>query len=384
MRKIKTYREELESESINKLSPKTTKAVDGLIKAGNFDAAIKMVLTASGLKNRLPTGFERYIVYEPKLAEKCRKRVGKSPEAADCDKVRGETGWLYRRGFGRDVVMRIGPKAFESVPILYSTIYHEYVHVKQYRSFGHGPRKGAKEVEAYFFELKRAGVTGIAKDIKEILGVFGNLRKYYRALKASEKTTYKKDYDWAREEVLRLVTKNLKSIADLKKLFVALAVAESFLKDVGSELKPKGKADLRALIRSRYKTLFLPEAARIRKLRTAPDSPLDWYTLKTCFQGLSDADKFTLAPRYEGALLMLFNRLVRSIMKLKPRPASEKRSLFVDPLRLPTLKRTLIELYGDLTKARKSKRPMAATVRARLKTRYVKALKRLNKVIAAH
>jgi len=309
------------------------------------------------------------MLYEPLLVEKCKKRKKAAARKA-CDTIRGQTIKDFRKPLGRDIRVEIGPKAFESVSILYSTLYHEYVHVRQRTSFGGGPGKLASEVEAYFFELKQAVVTGIAADIKEVTGNFGNLRKVYLDLKGPEKTKYKKDYDWALHKTLRLLLKKIREEKNPSELSLHLAIADDFRGKVGRELSAKENAALTTLSQSKYKEYFIAESERISSLKKPVESPLDWYNLKSSYEKLSKSDKKTMHSRYVKAFRVMFKKLVQSIMKWKPGTSSVTGVDIFRKLELSKRKNTLERLFADLPAGLKSK----------LKPQYEIVLKHLEKV----
>jgi hypothetical protein len=244
------------------------------------------------------------------------------------------------------------------------------VHVRHRTSFGGGPGKLASEVEAYFFELKRAAVTGIAADIKEVTGNFGNLRKVYLDLKGPEKTKYKKDYDWALHETLRLLMKKIREEKNPSELSLHLAIADDFRSKVGRELSAKDNAALTKLSQSKYKEYFIAETERIYSLKKPVESPWDWYNLKTSYEKLSESDKKIMHSRYVKVFRVMFRKLVRSIMKWKPGTSSVTGVDIFRKLELSKRKNTLQRLYADLP----------AGLKSELKPQYEIALKHLEKV----
>jgi hypothetical protein len=106
----------------------------------------------------------------------------------------------------KDIEVKIGEGFFDNLPLLYSTVRHEFVHVQQIRNdyLGYLPHsvyplgvadpnigkdKGPGEVEAYLWEMEHVANTGLAdpSDLRSVLK-FG-LEKYGAANK-SDKTTF--------------------------------------------------------------------------------------------------------------------------------------------------------------------------------------------------
>lgn len=157
--KSSTYREELWERPPIALASGITEELSTLIKdKKRRQDAIDKIIRES--KMQFPEGFP--VRYNPALDD------------ANC------------AGTTSSMEVEIGPKCFDSVSLLYSTIYHEYVHVKQ-RSAQKATKttefesieKAKREVEAVFFGLQGARVTGIAKNFCEVAAHFEYLQSNY-------------------------------------------------------------------------------------------------------------------------------------------------------------------------------------------------------------
>jgi hypothetical protein len=223
-RKIKTHREELENEALEKLPPNSVIEIKALIASEQFKKAIDKTIEESNLKNLINEETRKRISYEEKLEKLCRSSAKKEDEKKECGQIEGRTVTYIR---DKITVIQIGPKAFESVSTLYSTLYHEHVHYTQDHSFD-GPRdKNEKEVEAYYFNLKHAESTGIASDSFKVIDTFGNIREYYYK---TDKKKYKKDYEWSKKETMRLLIKNINKTGDLIDYSVLKTFRDELLK----------------------------------------------------------------------------------------------------------------------------------------------------------
>lgn len=89
----------------------------------------------------------------------------------------GQTTWRENRdtGRGENLQIRLGPKAFYSVPMLYSTLRHEYVHVVQALN---NPRwhltpttRGLGEFQAYVKQIGEARQSGLFADRERMLQI---------------------------------------------------------------------------------------------------------------------------------------------------------------------------------------------------------------------
>jgi len=361
-----TYREKLQSGKIRGLPTALVNKLETVIKnpaRTKRQAAIDEVLKVSGLKALLPAIVGNTMLYEPDLVEKCKRRAT-GAEKAKCNTLNGRTIKYRLVPSGRNVRVEIGPNAFDSVAELYSTLYHEYVHVQQRTSISGGPRKDASEVEAYSLELKHAGITGIAGDIVAVVGAFNNLRQYYLKLKSTERQTYAKDYSSGRYRMYQLILKHVQGTQDPFALGLALQCAKDFLKDVGQELESKDRTTLAAAVQKENKRLFLSEADRISKLSQAPDYVSDWHNLKASYAELPDSDKKKLLLKYDGVLARLFGLLVKSIANLKAKTSRLKEPLFTR-MELRDKQRVLRSLYGD----------MSSQLQRKLRRRYERASK---------
>lgn len=87
----------------------------------------------------------------------------------------GQATWRENRDTGRaeNLQIRLGPKAFYSVPMLYSTLRHEYVHTVQALN---NPRwhlaattRGLSEFQAYVLQILEARRTGVFADRERML-----------------------------------------------------------------------------------------------------------------------------------------------------------------------------------------------------------------------
>src|SRR2546423_11740118 len=103
------------------------------------------------------------------------------------DAITTPPGWDYIKERARPANVRVGVKAFSSVPYLYSVIIHEYQHVLWHQKLDNqkigeqeheGEKRGGgrytSEVEAYTYELLHAEESGLSKLPEKIAGVWGN------------------------------------------------------------------------------------------------------------------------------------------------------------------------------------------------------------------
>jgi hypothetical protein len=170
------------------LGPEKTAKVEALIKNKNAQEAIDLVVANAGVSsgNKI----------DPTLLLDGKFKFDPAITAEDA--ITTPPGWDYLKNKAEPVKVRVGAKAFSSVPYLYSVIIHEYRHVlwgqdlknQEIGRISHEEgRKGGgqytDEVEAYTYELLHAEESGLSKLPEKIAGVWGDLNEEFWTLDAA-------------------------------------------------------------------------------------------------------------------------------------------------------------------------------------------------------
>jgi hypothetical protein len=170
------------------LGPEKTARVEELIKTKNAQEAIDLVVQNAGVSsgNKI----------DPALLEDGKFKF--DPGMTSDDAVTTPPGWDYIKDKARPANVRVGGKAFSSVPYLYSVIIHEYQHVLWHQSLPNqeigrvtheGGQKGGgqytSEVDAYTYELLHAEESGLSKIPEKIAGDWSNLNEEFWKLDAA-------------------------------------------------------------------------------------------------------------------------------------------------------------------------------------------------------
>ena len=103
------------------LGPKQTQDTDDMIKAGNFQGAVDMVVFYAG------GGFNKNYSIDATLLE--NEQMFFDPSVTWADASTAMPSWDFINNKADPAKVRIGPSAFSSVAYLYSVIMHEYQHV---------------------------------------------------------------------------------------------------------------------------------------------------------------------------------------------------------------------------------------------------------------
>ena len=165
------------SNSVTDLEEVTVQAAKAAIQAGKFQDAINLIVrdSANSGKMNLDLLDSLTMTYDPALPQ----------EGNTNDPQKDRDGKML------PTKVQIGQPAFAfGVPWLYSTILHEYTHVRQAQPIGTmpgikvpkttaDPRAHAQEVEAYAGEILNAQGTGVNSDPKLILEIWNRLRSHW-------------------------------------------------------------------------------------------------------------------------------------------------------------------------------------------------------------
>ena len=167
------------------LGPRPAQDTDDMIKAGDFQGAIDMVLFYAHFGiDRNPSIddnllAQRTMTYDPKLT---------------VDGLTSNPTWNYINNRADPPTVRIGPGAFSSVSYLYSVIMHEYQHVLFQQSVsnqtlsqqarGHGGMD-TEETEASAWEILHAQETGLEHMPDEIAQIWKTLNGEFWQLDAA-------------------------------------------------------------------------------------------------------------------------------------------------------------------------------------------------------
>ena len=103
-------------------------------------------------------------------------------------------------------VVEIYTPAFATVPWLYSTIMHEYVHVLQHHEGVIRGPSSLREVEAYLWEIEHARGTGVMMNPAQMKDIGKRLTDHFNSLSAADKKTYQARYDAAMAKVAEAST----------------------------------------------------------------------------------------------------------------------------------------------------------------------------------
>jgi hypothetical protein len=170
------------------LGPEKTAKVEELIKKKSVQEAIDLVVANAGVSsgNKI----------DPALIEDRKFKF--DPTITVEDAITTPPGWDYLNKRAEPARVRVGLKAFSSVPYLYSVIIHEYQHVLwnqklENQEIGKAEHEGGKqgggrytsEVEAYTYELLHAEESGLSKLPEKIAGVWRNLNEEFWGLDAA-------------------------------------------------------------------------------------------------------------------------------------------------------------------------------------------------------
>ena len=165
------------SKSVTDLEEATVQAAEAAIQAGKFQQAINLIVhdLANSGKMNLDLLDSLTMTYDPTL-----------PQEGNTSDPQKD-----REGKTLPTKVQIGKPAFAfGVQWLYSTILHEYTHVRQAQPIGTmpgikvpktaaDPRAHAQEVEAYAGEILNAQGTGVNSDPKLILEIWNRLRSHW-------------------------------------------------------------------------------------------------------------------------------------------------------------------------------------------------------------
>ncbi len=110
--------------------------------------------------------------------------------------------------------VRIGWRAFKNVPLLYSTVMHEYIHVQQFQEPVARGTKGQRglgwlikrqEVEAYAYELINADKTGLSTYPTLMLDAWSRLNSEWNGLGKASKKLLNPMYESAYQSTKKVV-----------------------------------------------------------------------------------------------------------------------------------------------------------------------------------
>jgi hypothetical protein len=108
----------------------------------------------------------------------------------------GVTSLSPGSGRPRPCRVEIGPDAFRSVSVLYTTVMHEWQHVLQFRRSGAGG-EAADELEARLWEIENLEQTGLWRDASYMGRIQGQLDHWWGEMKAEEQSPYRPRYETA-------------------------------------------------------------------------------------------------------------------------------------------------------------------------------------------
>lgn len=190
------------------LGPEMKDKVEQRIKVRDAQGAINLIVKYGGgaggsnIDTKLLTGGK--MEWDPTI------------EAEDA--VHDMSSWDYLNNKAEPAKVRVGPKAFSSVPYLYSVIMHEYQHVlwnqtlenqtigrESHEDGRQGGGKFTSEVEAYAYELLNAKESGLSQIPEKIAGVWSNLNDEFWTLDQPTRTKMLPKVQKALEEAKRLV-----------------------------------------------------------------------------------------------------------------------------------------------------------------------------------
>lgn len=170
------------------LGPEKRAKVEELIKNKDIQGAIDLVVQFGGASGS--SNIDTSLLADGKMKYDSTITLE--------DAVTEMPGWHYPKGGEGEAEpgkVRIGQKAFSSVPYLYSVIMHEYQHVLWNQSLKNqeigretheeGRQGGGmytSEVEAYAWELLHATESGLSQLPDKIAGVWGNLNEEFWGL----------------------------------------------------------------------------------------------------------------------------------------------------------------------------------------------------------
>jgi hypothetical protein len=200
------------------LGQKQAQDIDTMIKAGNFQGAVDMVVFYAGggiAKN--------YSIDESLLAD------GKMTFDAGvtwADATTNMASWDYINNKADPAKVRIGPGAFSSVAYLYSVIMHEYQHVLfrqslpnqqiSHQAKGHGGMD-TDEVEASAWEILHAGETGLDRLPDKIAHVWSTLNDEFWQLDPAAQNKSRPLATRAFQEAQRMVKASKVSLDPFKR-----------------------------------------------------------------------------------------------------------------------------------------------------------------------
>jgi len=144
------------------LGAKQTQDVDAMIKAGDFQGAVDMVVFYAGGGMGKNYSIDTSLLTDEKMTF--------DATVTWADATTAMPSWDFMNNKADPAKVKIGPSAFSSVSYLYSVIMHEYQHVlyqqslsnqtKSKQASGHGGMD-TEEVEASAWELLHANETGL-------------------------------------------------------------------------------------------------------------------------------------------------------------------------------------------------------------------------------
>ena len=172
--------------------------VQALLVKGDRQGAINQLITSAAQIGRIDKSLllNGTMTYNPNLPGE-----GNTPDP------------LLKREGGYELCQpEIGPTAFSTMPWLYSTILHEYDHVKKLQNpVNRGvANKAQLEVDAYGMEIENAMTTGVAINPTDVAILWDRLRLAYIGLMSIAKRSKKDQVERLFEVAKRLVAKDPK------------------------------------------------------------------------------------------------------------------------------------------------------------------------------
>ncbi|MEN6428242.1 MAG: hypothetical protein ABFE13_23070 [Phycisphaerales bacterium] len=377
---ISPSRESLKKEKLEPLPKKSVEELGLLMRESEPDskkrqAIIDKVVQDSGLQARLPQIEGNRMWYEPNLVAVCKQGVSDEEQRKDCDNAIGLTRRVMVPPHIPDPELRaklstrvpatridIGPGAFDSVSVLYSTIYHEYVHACQLTRPSL-PTKAAREVEAYALGISRAEPTGTAGAPQILCTELAELRRYYLKLTPAEKATRTGDYEGARRLVLNALLKWLGSVKEASEFSSGLLSIRMLLKTLDDKPIPKEIGQFDPAITAAAQRVFGVESRRLRGLKLDMSWPPGWTFLKQTYDALPVEQQKGLRKEYDRVLRHLFDLTADGIDTLNRRIQQAKRRKapgsiepgFFTGIELMPWQTTLRELYEELSAREQAK-----------------------------
>ena len=121
----------------------------------------------------------------------------------------GVTSLSPGSGRPRPCRVEIGPDAFRSVSVLYTTVMHEWQHVLQFRR-PEASGEAADELEARLWEIENLEQTGLWHDTSYMGRIQGQLDHWWGEMNAEEQSPYRPRYETA----LTTITSMRQRLAD--------------------------------------------------------------------------------------------------------------------------------------------------------------------------